>query len=83
VLLREEHRWNVFENRVQRRILGPKRDEIIGSWRKRHNKELHNLCSPPNIIRLIKSRRIKWALHIAHMGAKGNGYRVLVVKPEG
>jgi hypothetical protein len=82
-MLRKEHRWKVFDNRVLMRILGPKRDGIIGSWRKRHNEELHNMCSPPNVIRMIKSRRIRWSRHVAYMGAKRNGYRVLVVKPEG
>jgi hypothetical protein len=57
----------VFENRVLRRILGPKRDELTGGWRKLHNKELHNLYSSPSIIRMIKSRRIRWAGHVARM----------------
>jgi hypothetical protein len=55
----------VFENRVLRRIFGPKRDEVIGDWRKLHNEELHNLYSLPNIIRMIKSMRMKWAAHVA------------------
>jgi hypothetical protein len=57
--LREEHRLRVFENRVLRRIFGPKRDEVTGGWRKRHNEELHNLYSSPSIIRMIKSRRMR------------------------
>jgi hypothetical protein len=65
----------VFENRVLRRIFGPKRD-----WRKLHNEELHNLYSSPNIIRMIKSRRMRWAEHVARMGEKRNAYRVLAGK---
>jgi hypothetical protein len=58
----------VFENRVLRRIFGPKRDEVTGEWRKLHNEELHNLYSSPNIIRQIKTRRMRWAGHVARMG---------------
>jgi hypothetical protein len=61
----------VFENRVLRRILGPKRDEVTGEWRKLHNKELHDLFSSPSIIRIIKSRRMTWAVHVARMGRRG------------
>jgi hypothetical protein len=81
--LREEHRLRVFENRVLRRIFGPKRDEVTGEWRKLHNEELQNLYSSPNIIRTIKSRRMRWAGHVARMGEKRNSYRILVEKPEG
>jgi hypothetical protein len=81
--LREEHRLRVFENRVLRRIFGPKRDEVKGEWRKLHNEELHNLYSSPNIIRTIKSRRMRWARHVARMGEKRNAYRILVGKTEG
>jgi hypothetical protein len=70
VTLREEHRLRVFENRVLRRIFGPKRDEVTGYWRKLHNEELHNLYSSPNTIRMIKSRRMRWLGHVARMGAK-------------
>jgi hypothetical protein len=80
--LREEHRLRVFENRVLRRIFGPKRDEVTGEWRKLHNGELHNLYSSPDIIRQIKSRRMRWAGHGARMGEVRNVYRVLVGKPE-
>jgi hypothetical protein len=80
--LREEHRLGVFENRVLRRIFGPKRDEVTGEWRKSHNGELHNLYSSPDIIRQIKSRRMGWAGQVARMGEGRNVYRVLVGKPE-
>jgi hypothetical protein len=83
VTLREEHRLRVFENRVLRRIFGLKRDEVTGDWRKLHNGELHNLYSSPDIIRQIKSRRVRWAGHVARMGEGRNMYRVLVGKPEG
>jgi hypothetical protein len=73
----------VFENRVLRRIFGPKRDEVTGEWRKLHNEELHDLSSSPSIVRIIKSRRIRWAGHVARMGEKRNAYRLLVGKPEG
>jgi hypothetical protein len=80
--LREEHRRRIFENRVLR-IYGPKRDELTGDWRKLHNEELHNLYSSPNIIRMIKSRMMRWAGHVARIGKKINAYRILVGKPEG
>jgi uncharacterized membrane protein len=66
----EEHRLRVFENMVLRRIFGPKRDEAIGDWRKLYNEELHNLYSSPNIIRVAKSRRMRWAGHVARMGKR-------------
>jgi hypothetical protein len=72
----------VFENRVLRGIFGPKRDEVIGGWRKLHNEELHNLYCSPSIIRMIKSRRIRWAGHVTRMGKK-NAYRIFLGKPEG
>jgi hypothetical protein len=81
--LREEHRLRVFENRVLRRIFGPKRDEVMGEWRKLHNDELYDLYSSPSIIRIIKSWRMRWAGHVARMGKKRNAYRLLVGKPEG
>jgi hypothetical protein len=81
--LSEEHRLRVFENRVLRRIFGPKRDEMIGEWRRLHNEELRDLYSPPSIIRIIKSRRMRWVGHVARMGEKRNSYRLLVGKPEG
>jgi hypothetical protein len=73
----------VFENRALRRIFGPKRDEVTGGWRKLHNEELHNLYSSPSKIRIIKSRRMRWAGHVARMGEKRNVYRLLVGKAEG
>jgi hypothetical protein len=79
----EQHRLRVFENRMQRRIFGPKRDEVTGGWRKLHNEELRDLYSSPSIIRIIKPRRIRWAEHVARMGGKMNLYRLLVGKPEG
>jgi hypothetical protein len=80
--LKEEHRLRVFENRVLRRIFGPKRDVVTGDWRKLHNEELHNLYSSPNIIRMVRSRRMRWAGHVARMCATRNAYRILVGKPE-
>jgi hypothetical protein len=68
---------------VLRRILGPKRDEVTGCWRKLHNEELHNLYYSPRIIRMIKSRRMRWAGHVARMGATQKAKRILVRKPEG
>jgi hypothetical protein len=81
--LREEHKLRVFENRVLMRIFGAKGDEVTGEWRKLHKKELHDLYSSPSKIRIIKSRRIRWAGHVARMGEKRNAYRLLVGKPEG
>jgi hypothetical protein len=72
----------VFENRVLRRIFRPKRDGVTGGWRKLYNEELHNLYSSQSIISIIKSRRMRWAGHVARMGEKGNVYRLLVGKPE-
>jgi hypothetical protein len=80
--LGEEHRLRVFENRVLRKIFVPKREED-GSWSKLHNDELHSLCSSPNIVRVIKSRRMRWAGHVALMGEGKGVYRVLVGRPEG
>jgi len=68
--LREEHRLRVFENRMLRRIFGPKRDEVTGEWRKLHNEELNYLCCSYSIFRVIKSRRMRWAAHVACMGER-------------
>ncbi|KAJ4435412.1 hypothetical protein ANN_18027 [Periplaneta americana] len=81
--LREEHGLRVFENKVLRKIFGAKRDEVTGEWRKLHNAELHALYSSPDIIRNIKSRRLRWAGHVARMGESRNAYRMLVGRPEG
>ncbi|KAJ4440904.1 hypothetical protein ANN_10751 [Periplaneta americana] len=81
--LREEHKLRVFENKVLRKIFGAKRNEVTGEWRKLHNTELHTLYSSPDIIRNIKSRRLRWAGHVARMGESRNAYRVLVGRPEG
>jgi hypothetical protein len=81
--LREEHILRVFENRVLRRIFGPKRDEVTVEWRKLHSGELHNLYLLPDIIRQIKSRRMRWVGHVARMGEGRNVCRVLLGKPEG
>jgi hypothetical protein len=80
--LRGEHRLRVFEKRVLR-IFGPKRDEGTGDWRKLHNEGLHKLYSLPNIIRMIKTRGMRWAGHVAGMRKTRNAYRILVGKPEG
>jgi hypothetical protein len=69
--LREEPRLRVFENRVLRRIFGPKWDEVTGEWRKLHNEELHDLYSSPSVIRIIKLRRMRWAVHVARMLGRG------------
>ena len=81
--LREERRLRVFENRVLRRIFGPKRDGVTGQWRKLHNEELNDLYSSPNIVRLIKSRIMRWAGHVARMEEERGVHKVLVGKPEG
>jgi hypothetical protein len=73
----------VFENRVVRRMFEPKRDEVTGGWRNLHNKELHSLYSSPSIIRMIKSRKMRWAGHIARMGEERYAYRILGGKSEG
>ena len=83
VTLREEHRLRVFENRVLRRIFGPKRDEVTGDWRKLHNEELNDLYSSPIIVRMIKWRGMRWAGHVACVWESRIVYRVLVRKPEG
>jgi hypothetical protein len=69
-------RLRVFENRVLRRISGPKRDEVAGGWRKLHNEELHNLYSSPSVIRMIKSRRMRWAGHVAQVGGMRNTHKL-------
>ena len=73
----------MFENRVLRRVFGPKRDEVTGEWKKIHNEELSDLYSLPNIVRVVKSRRMRWARHVARMGEGRGVHRFLVGKPEG
>ena len=73
----------MFENMVLRRIFGSRRDEVRGEWRRLHNEELNDLYCSPNIVRVIKSRRMRWAGHVARMGEEREVYRVLVGKPEG
>jgi len=73
----------VFENRALRRIFGPNRDEVTGKWIKLHNEELNDMYCSPNFVRVIKSRRMRWAGHVARMGEKRGVYRVLMAKPEG
>jgi hypothetical protein len=77
--LREESRLRVFENRLLRRMFGPRRDEVTGEWRKLHNEQINDLYASPNI-RLIKSRRMRWAGHVARMGERTGAYRFLVGK---
>jgi hypothetical protein len=83
VTLREEHRLRVFENRVLRRVFGPKRDEATGEWRRLHNEELNDVYSSPNIIRVIKWTGMRWAGHVERMVEKRGAYRILVGRPEG
>jgi hypothetical protein len=80
--LREEHRLRVFESRVLRKIFGPRRDEVTGEWRQLHNKALNDLYSSPSIVRVIKSRRMRWAGNVARMRERRGVRRVLVGKPE-
>jgi hypothetical protein len=82
IALREEHRLRVFENKVLRRILGPKMGEVTGEWWELYNEERHVLYSFPKIIRQMKSRRMKWAGHVTHMGEERKVFWVLVGKPE-
>jgi len=81
--MREERRLRVFENRMLRRIFGPKRNEVTVVWRKLYNVELNDLYYSPNIVWVIKSRRMRWAEHVARMGERRGVYRVLVGTPEG
>jgi hypothetical protein len=81
--LREEPILRMFEKKVLRRMFEPKRDEVMGGWRKLHNEKLRNLHPSPSIIRIMKSRRMRWAGHVARMGEERNAYRLLVGKPEG
>jgi hypothetical protein len=82
-ILKEEGRLRIFENMILRRIFGTKRDEVTGEWRRLHKKELYALYSSGNIIWVIKSRRLRWAGHVARVGERRGTYRALVGKPEG
>jgi hypothetical protein len=81
--LREDSRLTVFENSVLRRLFGPKRDEVTGKWRRLHNEKLYGLYCSPNIVWVIRSRRMRWTGHVARMGDKRGAYNVLVGRPEG
>jgi len=81
--LQEERKLRVFENTVLRKIFGPRRDEVTGEWRRLHNEELNDLYASPNIVRVIKSRRMRRAGHVTLVGEEREVYRVLVGKPEG
>ena len=81
--MKEERKLRVSENRVLRRIFWPKRDEVIREWRKLHNEELNDLYCSPNIVRVIKSIRMRWVRHVARMGERRGVFRILVGKPEG
>jgi hypothetical protein len=81
--LREERRLRVFEHRVLRRVFGPKGYKVTGEWRKLHNEELNGLYSSPNIVWVIKLRKMRWAGHVVGMGDRRGAYRILVGKPEG
>jgi hypothetical protein len=81
--LREERRLRVFESRLLRIIFGSKRNKVTGEWRKLHNEELHDLYSLPNIVRVTKSRRTRWAGHVVRTGEERGVFRVLMGKPEG
>jgi hypothetical protein len=81
LIIREEHRLRVFDNRVLRRIFGPERDEVTGEWRKMHSGELYNLSTSPDIIRQIKSSIMRWVGNVARMGEGRNVYRVLAGNP--
>jgi hypothetical protein len=81
--LKKEHGLKAFENRMLRRIFGPKRDEVTGEWRKLHNEELRDLYSSLSIIKILKPGRMTWAAHVARIGKNGNAYRIFVGRPEG
>jgi len=81
--LREERKLRAFENMVLRRMFGPRRDEVTGKWRRLRNEELNDLYSSPNLVWVIKSRRMRWAGYVAHMGEERGVYKVLVGKSEG
>jgi len=81
--LKEAHGLKVFQKRMLRKIFGSKKEAFMEEWRRLHNEKLHGLYSSPNIIQVIKSRRMRWARHMAHMGDRRGAYRVFVGRPEG
>ena len=81
--LADEQKLRVFENKVLRKIYGPKRDEMTGEWRRLHNEELHGLYDSPDVVRIMKSRRLRWSDHVARMREKRRLYSIVVRKPEG
>jgi hypothetical protein len=81
--LRKKQRLSVFENRVLRRIFGPRRDEVTGDWKTLHNEQLHNLYPSPSIIRMIKPRSVRWAGRVERIRKKRDAFRILVGKSEG
>ena len=81
--MRKERKLRLFENKVLRRIFGPRSDEVTGEWRRLYNEELNDLYSSPNIVRVIKSRRMRWVGYVARISEERGVYRVLVGKPEG
>jgi hypothetical protein len=81
--LREERKLRVFENRALRKVFGPKEDEVTGKWKILHNEDFYGLYSSPNIFRVIKQRRMRWAGHVARRGDRRSAYRVLVKRSEG
>jgi hypothetical protein len=82
LIIRKQDRLGLFENRVLRRIFGPKREKVVGGWRRLHNEELHNLYTSPNIVNTITSRSMRWAGHVACTGKMKNTYKILAGKPE-
>ena len=82
VITVEEHRLRVFEKRMVTKIFGPKKDEVTGEWRKLHNEELYDMCSSPSIIWVIRSRRMRWAEHVARVGDRIGAYKVLIGRSE-
>jgi len=81
--LADEHKLRVFENKILRKIYGPKRDEMTGEWRRLHNDELYGLYDSPNVVKIMKSRRLRWADHVSRMEKKGRLYSILVGRPDG
>jgi len=83
ITLADEHKLRVLENKVLKKIYGPKQGDMAGEWRRLHNKELHGLYDSPDVVRIMKSRRLRWAGHVARMGEKRRLYSIVVGKPDG